>query len=137
MLKKLGFIEFIKAVMDRVENGTEYRCYDAIPKNTPSPFYFAEIVGLRPENTKTMYVDVFTVYVHVIADPQRNDSSIKLYSMIQDLEEAMSKDIDINCEYTLVRQVSSGLQNIQTDETKEKHGVLAYEFHIAYGFKTK
>ena len=137
MLKKLGFVEFIKAVMDRVEEGTEYRCYDAIPKNAPSPFYFAEIVGLRPENTKTMYVDVFTVFIHVIADPQPNNSSVKLYQMIQGLEEAMTKDIDIDCQYTLIKQTSSGLQTIQTDETKEKHGVLGYEFNIAYGFKTK
>lgn len=135
MLKKLGFIDLLEAVIDLVEEGTGQRCYDSIPKNMPSPLYFAEIVGLRPENTKTMYVDAFTVYIHAIAKP--SDSSIEVYEMIQDLEEAMTKEIDLDCEYDLIMQTSEGLQGIQTDETNEKHAILSYEFRICYGFKVK
>ncbi|NBI08244.1 DUF5072 family protein [Senegalia massiliensis] len=137
MLKKLGFVEFIKAVMDRVETGTGLRCYDAIPKNAPSPFYYAEIVGLRKADTKTMFVDVFTVFIHVIAEPQENNSSVAVYKMIQELEEAMTEDIDIDCKYTVISQDSLGLQRIQTDETNEKHAILSYDFKICYGFKIK
>lgn len=137
MLKKLGFVKFIKSVIDRVELGTELKCYDAIPRNAPSPFYYAEIVGLRPANTKTMFVDVFTVFIHAIAEEQENNSSVAVYKMIQDLEEAMTKEIDIGCEFRLIEQNSLGLQNIQTDETNEKHAILSYEFKICYGFKAK
>lgn len=137
MLKKLGFVEFIKAVINKVEEGTGLRCYDAIPKNKPSPFYYAEIVGLRPANTKTMFVDVFTVFIHAIAEEQDNDSSIAIYNMIQDLEEAMTSEIDIDCKYTVISQDSLGLQRIQTDETGEKHAILSYDFKICYGFKVK
>lgn len=135
MLKKLGFVDFMKSVIERIEEGTGLRCYDDIPKNAPSPFYYAEIIGLRPENTKTMYVDVFTVFIHAIAEP--SNSSVGIYKLIQDLEEAMTKEIGIDDIYTVMLQSSQGLQRIQTDETNERHAILAYEFKICYGFKTK
>ncbi|MBV1817339.1 DUF5072 domain-containing protein [Bacteroidales bacterium MSK.15.36] len=135
MLKKLSFIDFYKAIQNKIESKTGLRCYDDIPKDAPSPFYYAEIVGLRPENTKTMYVDVFTVFVHAIAEP--GGSSVGVYKLIQDLEEAMTEKIEIDEEYWILEQTSQGLQQIQTDETNEKHAILAYEFKICYGFKVK
>lgn len=135
MLKKLSFIDLLKAVQQRVEQGTGLRCYDDIPKDAPSPLYYAEIVGLRPENTKTMYVDVFTVFIHAIAEP--GSSSVPVYKLIQGLEEAMTVDIDISDEYWVMNQTNQGLSRIQTDETGEKHAILGYEFKITYGFKTK
>jgi|SRR5699024_1178407 len=135
MLKKLGFIDFYKAIQSKIESKTGLRCYDDIPKDAPSPFYYAEIVGLRPENTKTMYVDVFTIFVHAIAEP--GGSSVGVYKLIQDLEQAMTERIEISDEYWILEQTSQGLQQIQKDETNEKHAVLAYEFKICYGFKVK
>lgn len=135
MLKKLSFIDFYKAIQNKIESKTGLRCYDDIPKDAPSPFYYAEIVGLRPENTKTMYIDVFTVFVHAIAEP--GGSSVGVYKLIQDLEEAMTERIEIGEEYWILEQTSQGLQQIQTDETNEKHAILAYEFKICYGFKVK
>lgn len=135
MLKKLGFTDLIKAVQSRVEAGTRLRCYDDIPKDAPSPLYYAEVVGLRPENTKTMYVDVFTIFIHAIAEP--DNSSIPVYKLIQELEESMTRNIELGGEYWVMEQSSQGLKNLQTDETNEKHAVLAYEFKITYGFKTK
>ncbi|MCR2045488.1 DUF5072 family protein [Anaerosalibacter massiliensis] len=135
MLKKLSFIDFYKAIQEKIESKTGLRCYDDISQDAPSPFYYAEIVGLRPENTKTMYVDVFTVFVHAIAEP--GGSSIGIYKLIQELEEAMTERIDIGEEYWILEQTSQGLQRIQTDETNEKHAILAYEFKICYGFKIK
>lgn len=135
MLKKLSFIDLLKAVQQRVEMGTGLRCYDDIPKDAPSPLYYAEIVGLRPENTKTMYVDVFTVFIHAIAEP--TTSSVPVYKMIQSLEEAMTVDIDIGEEYWVMNQTNQGLSRIQIDETGEKHAIMGYEFKVTYGFKTK
>lgn len=135
MLKKLGYVELFKAVQEVVEENTGLRCYDSIPKNAPSPFYFAEIVNVRPENTKTMFIDVFTVFIHAIAEP--NKSSMDIYRLVQDLEEALTKEIKLCEEHWVLSQTSQGLNGIQTDETGEKHAVLAYEFKVVYGFKIK
>ena len=37
----------------------------------------------------------------------------------------------------MLLQSNAGLQNIQTDETNEKHAIVAYEFTVCYGYKIK
>lgn len=135
MLKKLSFIYLLKAVITAVQNGTGLRCYDYVIKGTKSPFYFAEIVGLKPDNTKTMFIDVFTVYIHAIAE--ESPSSIGVYNMIQALEESFTKDITLPEGFTMFLQSSQGLKRILTDETGEKHAIMAYEFKVCYGLKIK
>lgn len=137
MLRKLGLVDLIQAVQNKVEQNTEgVRCYDSVPKNAPSPFYFVEVVGKRPADTKTMFCEIFTVWIHAIAAPD-NGSSIGIYSMIESLEESMTEDIELPECFNLILQSSTGVQTIKTDETKEKHAVLAYEFKVSYGFKVK
>ena len=60
-----------------------------------------------------------------------------VYNLIQKLEEALTEDISLPEPYQLVMQTNNGIQTIKTDETGEKHAVLAYEFMICYGFKCK
>lgn len=134
-LKKLGFIDLLKAVITVVESGTGKCCYDAVPDNLPSPFYFAEIVGLRPDNTKTMFIDVFTVYIHCIAAP--SDSSVGVFKLIRSLDEALTVDIVLVEPYDLLTQTSLGMVKLITDETNEKHAIMGYEFKVCYGFKVK
>ena len=55
----------------------------------------------------------------------------------QMLEEALTEDITLPDPYQLVLQTNSGINQIMTDETGEKHAVLSFEFMIAYGFKCK
>lgn len=133
--KKLSLTKLISSLQDVIETGTGLRCYDEVPLNAPSPFYYAEIIEIRPENTKTMYVDVYTIMIHAIAEP--SGKSIGVYNLITQLEEAMTKEICIGEPYWVLMQTSQGLANIQQDETNEKHAVLNYEIKISYGFKTK
>ena len=135
MYKQIGLVELIQAIQKEVKDNTGLECYDSVPDNAPSPFYFAEVVGKRPAHTKTMYRDIFTVWIHAAAEP--GDSSVQIYEMIQKLEEALTEDIILPEEYELIMQTNSGIQTIKTDETNEKHAVLAYEFMICYGFKCK
>lgn len=135
MYKQLGLLDLIHAVQEKVERKTELRCYDVVPDNAPSPFYFAEVVGKRPAHTKTMYRDVFTVWIHAIAEP--GESSVRVYELIQLLEEAMTEDIILPDGFELILQTNNGVQRIKTDETNEKHAVLAFEFTVCYGFKCK
>lgn len=135
MYKQLGLVDLIRGIQAKVEEKTGVKCYDAVPRNAPSPFYFAEVIGKRPAHTKTMYRDVYTVWIHAIAQP--GDSSVQIYEMIQQLEEALTEDISLPEGFELILQVSNGVQTIKTDETNEKHAVLSFEFTVCYGFKCK
>ena len=131
----MGLVDLISAIQNKVEERTGIRCYDAVPINKISPFYYAEVVGKRPAHSKTMWRDIFTVWIHAIAEP--GESSVQIYDLIQRLEEALTEDIDLPEEYELIMQTNNGIQTIKTDETKEKHAVLAYEFMVCYGYKCK
>lgn len=133
--KQMGLVDLISAIQNKVEERTGLRCYDAVPVNKPSPFYYAEVVGKRPAHSKTMWRDIFTVWIHAIAEP--GESSVQIYELIQNLEEALTEDIELSEEYELIMQTNNGIQTIKTDETKEKHAVLAYEFMVCYGYKCK
>ena len=133
--KQMGLVDLISAIQKKVEERTGLRCYDAVPINKPSPFYYAEVVGKRPAHSKTMWRDIFTVWIHAIAEP--GESSVQIYELIQNLEEALTEDIDLPEEHQLIMQTNNGIQTIKTDETKEKHAVLAYEFMVCYGYKCK
>ena len=133
--KQMGLVDLISAIQNKVEERTGIRCYDAVPINKISPFYYAEVVGKRPAHSKTMWRDIFTVWIHAIAEP--GESSVQIYDLIQRLEEALTEDIDLPEEYELIMHTNNGIQTIKTDETKEKHAVLAYEFMVCYGYKCK
>lgn len=134
--KQLGLVDLIAAVQSKVKERTGLACYDAIETNTQSPFYYVQVVGKRPAHTKTMWRDIFTVWIHAIAEP--GDSSVQVYELIQKLEEALTEDIVLPEDYELIMQTNNGIQTIKTDEvTNEKHAVLSYEFTVCYGFKCK
>ena len=135
MYKQLGLVDLISAIQKKVQDNTGTTCYDAVPDNAPSPFYFAEGIGKRPAHSKTMWRDIFTVWIHAIAEP--GESSVQIYKLIQDLEEALSEDIELPEGFDLIMQTNNGVQTIKSDETNEKHAVLAYEFMVCYGFKCK
>lgn len=133
--KQLGFVELISALQKKIQDKTGYRCYDAVSLNATSPFYFVEVTGKRPAHSKTMWRDVFTVWIHAVAEP--GNSSVPIYGLIQELEEALTEDIELPEEYELVMQTNNGVQTINKDVTNEKHAVLSYEFMVCYGFKCK
>jgi len=134
MLQKFSFLDLHAALKTHIETNTTYDCYDEVPQNKAAPFYYVECIGSTPTDTKTMFVEDYKVWIHAIAEA--GNSSKDIYDMIQILEEAMTEDITIDG-FTLVLQKSNGTLVIKTDETKEKHAVVGYEFKICYGYKTK
>ena len=133
--QKLGLTDLIAAVQKKVTEKTGLPCYDHVEKNTPSPFYFAEVIRITPANSKTMYRDNITVYIHCIAEP--GESSVQIYKLIEDLQEAMTEEIVLPDPFELIMQTDEGVQTIKTDETKEKHAIVPYTFMVCYGFKCK
>ena len=132
---KLSPVTLIAAVQDKVQKLTALKCYDHVPFNVPSPFYFAEITRILPANTKTMFRDNYTVWIHCIAED--SDSSAGIYNLIAGLQEALSEDITLPEPFELVMQTDGGVQTIKTDETGEKHAVVTFDFMVCYGFKCK
>ena len=119
--KQMGLVDLISAIQKKVEERTGFRCYDTVSRAL-RPFYYAEVVGKRPAHSKTMWRDIFTVWIHAIAEP--GESSVQIYELIQNLEEALTEDIELPEEYELIMQTNNGIQTIKTDETNEKHAVL-------------
>ena len=74
--QKLNVKTLLGAIQSVVENGTGLKCYDAVPLNAPSPFYFMEFSGSLPANTKTMFRDNMTVYIHCIAE--KSESTVQV-----------------------------------------------------------
>ena len=135
MLRRMNITDLMKAVQTQIKANTGLPCYDSIPANAQSPFYFMSYAGSQPADTKTMFVDRHTVDIHIIADP--SPSSVPVFKYIQLLEQAMTEDITIPKEYKLVRQSSGGVRTIQNDGTGEKHAVMSFTFMISYGYKVK
>lgn len=133
--RKLDPVTLISAIQKKVEEKTELRCYDAVPLNAKSPFYFAEVVRILPSNTKTMFRDDYTVWIHCIAE--KNASSVGVYNLINGLQEALTEDIALPDPFELILQTDGGVQTIKTDETGEKHAVLVSNFMVCYGFRCK
>lgn len=133
--QKLNATTLIAAIQSKIKEKTGLKCLDHVPMNETSPFYFAELIKALPNNTKTMYRDIMTVWIHCIAE--KSDSSVPVYQMIENLQEAMTEDISLPDPYQLIMQVDGGVQTIKTDETGEKHAVVPFDFTVCYGFKCK
>lgn len=133
--QKLSPTALLSAVQKKVQSLTGLKCYDMVPVNAESPFYFAELVRIQPVNTKTMYRDNFTVWIHCIA--AESGSSVGVYQLIEQLEEALTEDISLPEPFSLVMQTDNGTQTIKTDESGEKHAVVTFEFMVCYGLKCK
>lgn len=138
--QKLSPITLVAAVQNKIETLTGLRCYDAVPLNAVSPFYFAEVIRIQPANTKTMFRDNYTVWIHCIAAPPQtgeSPSSVGVYSLIEQLQEALTENIALPEPFELIMQTDGGVQTIKTDETDEKHAVVTFDFMVCYGFKCK
>lgn len=125
----------MKAIIQTVEENSDYKCYDVPPKNKKPPFYYAELVQVRPSNSKTMWREIYVVNFHCIAPPIK--TSIPVYDLIDTLEELLTIEVQLPEPYFVVTQTSEGLQTINKDETNEKHAVVQVNFDICYGFKSK
>lgn len=135
MLKKLGLVDLHASLKEQIERLTGLPAYDSVPENAPAPFYFLEIVDKRPEHSKTMWKEVYTVWIHAVA--QKGKGKVAIYSLIESLEDALTEQLALPEGITLISQTEAGMQSLQLDETDEWHAVLAFEIRVSYGFKAK
>lgn len=133
--QKLSPVTLMAAVQKKIETLTGIRCYDHVPLNEKSPLYFAEITQIQPANSKTMFRDIYSVAIHCIAE--ESPSSVGVYNLIENLQSALSEDINLPEPFTLVMQTDNGAQTIKTDESGEKHAIVNFDFMVSYGFMCK
>lgn len=134
--RQLSLTDLIAAIQKQINDNTDLKCLDVVPENTMPPVVYVEVVRVSPVDSKTFYMKEYEVYVHIIADGQR--SSVPVYTIIQDVQEAMTANIELPDYVRLVTQTDAGVQTLYTYQaTNEKHAVLDYVFRIAYGYKAK
>lgn len=137
MLKRLSLLDMHVALKNLIETYTDLRCVDYVKPDEVSPFTYLEFFEKRPDNTKTMFVDKFTVHVHVISKREVNGSSIPHYENIKKIEEAFTKRMTLPEPFEIFRQANEGLVTNYVEETGERHAVIAFSFWVSYGFKVK
>lgn len=137
MYEKLNFVQLVAAIQAKFKQHTQIQAYDVPPQNEPSPFYFVEVVNRRPADSKTMFRDIFTVYVHCIAPETNNKSNVGVYNLINEVDEIMTEDVTLPEPFQLVTQTNNGVNRIFDETTGEKHAVIELQFMVLYGFKCK
>lgn len=136
MLKKLSFLDLVAAVIALLKKNTNIKVYDFVPQNESSPLIYIEAAGKEPNDTKTMFCEVYNVNIHAVSEPYEGNTAI--YKLINEIEEALTEDITLPEGFTLIFQISDGVNSIYDEpETKEKHAVIPVRFKVAYGYKIK
>ena len=133
-LRRLPLDDFVAAVVARVKEGTGVKCVTDANKE-PSPLYSVGAFSIRPDKTKTMWLDVYTIELHAISKPSKTREEI--FKMVTALEEAMSQPISLACPFQVIRQTDNGLNTIKRDETGEWHAVVPFEVVVSYGLIIK
>lgn len=130
MFKKLSLVDLTAAVIQLLKKNTDIKTFDFVPENEPSPFAYVEAAGKENCDTKTMFCDLYKVNIHVISEQINGNTSI--YKLINQIEEALTEDIILPEGFTLVYQLSQGIESIYEETTKEKHAVMPVNFKVAY-----
>ena len=135
MMKKLSFVTLLAAVIQKVEENTGLRCYDAVPKDTAPPYYQAVFAGQLPEPNKTMLKERYQIHIHAVADG--TNGSVAIFDLIQKVDEAMTEHIELPEDYELIMQTPTGAQPPYLDEDGTMRSIIGYDLTIFYGYKMK
>lgn len=137
LLRRFSVTELLAVLMDHISTRTGHPVYDH-PGDQKSPFYAFESITSKPNNTKTMFMDRYEVPIHVISEPIKGEFSIQpTLDLIQELEEAMSEEITLPCQFLLVNQEYGGIEVLKQDPSNEGHGIVNFAFDICYGYNIK
>lgn len=134
MTQKLSFIDLVLSAQNLIEEKTLHRCYDDIPVDAPLPHYHVEVVTQEPVASKTMWKEMYELFVHCFA---KGGSNVPVYDLIRELEEAMTIRLSLPEGYQVLLQSPMGLQHLVEDEDGTKHAVMGYRVTVLYGYKRK
>lgn len=135
MLQQLSITDLMAGVLGVLRHNTKYDVYDTYPTDTHLPFIHAEMVGMEPVPSKTMWKDQIQIYIHGWADGL--ESSQPIFDMADAIREAMTYAVPLPDGFTLLGQQPQGLQRIVRQEDDSNHLIIGYSLTITYGFKYK
>lgn len=133
-MRRLSPVDLVGAVCARVREGTGTDCLTD-PNGRESPFYAAQLVSTRPGKSKMMRLDVFSVLVYCISAPSETQGPV--LGMVAALEEAMERDVELPCPFSLVRQEDTGVQVVKRDPTGEWNAAVGFDLTVSYGLIIK
>ena len=137
MFRRLSPTELLSVLIEHVETRTGLRLYDNAD-GKESPFYSFEGIEREPNDTKTMFMDRFTLSIHCISAPPKGEySSQQVLDMETALEEALTDELSLPEPFQLVNQECQGIDTVKRDPSNEGHAVVTYIFDVSYGFKCK
>lgn len=137
MYRRLSPTELLAVLIEHVETRTGLRLYDNAD-GKKSPFYSFEGIEREPVDTKTMYIDRFTIALHCISAPPKGEySSQPVLDMETALEEALTDDLCLPEPFELINQECRGIDTIKRDPSDEGHAIVTYVFDVCYGFRCK
>ena len=134
VLKRLNPVVLLGAVASLVEDKTGLLCVSTVGEKE-SPYYLVEFANSAPANSRTLYLEDVTLYIHAISEI--SESQMSVLNMVQALEEAMEVMPELPAPYHLVLQDQNGIQQVLRDPSGEWHAVVSYTFRISYGLKIK
>lgn len=133
MIQRLNPTLIRAAVIKRIQDNTDKRCYDKVPTNTPVPFYALPTVLQKPDDSKTMAKDTFEIMIYAFAD---GSSSVNIDNMTTDLYEAFSSYLELDG-YEVTIQQFQGVNQIMEQEDGSDMAVLTLRITVMYGYKIK
>lgn len=133
MYQKLNPTIVRAAVIQRIQETTDKRCYDKVPTDIPVPFYALPVVLQKPEDSKTMSRDTFEIMIHAFADGK---SSVNIDAMTTDLYEAFSTEVVLDG-YEVTLQQFEGVNQILEQADGSDMAVVSLRITVFYGYKMK
>ena len=136
-LRRMSATELLSVLIEHIETHTGLRLYDN-PNGKESPFYSFETIERKPNNSKTMFIDRFTVPIHSISELNCGEySSEPVLEMETALEEALTDDLALPEPFLLIDQECQGIDTIKQDPSGEGHAITTFVFDVCYGFNCK
>lgn len=136
MIQRLSAADFVGRLMEVLENRTGIPCYSS-PDDEPSPLLSVQLLRSHPENTKTMFIDVFDIWIHCISEAAIPYSDAPALELVKKVEGALMLPFNLPPPFTLQNIEYDGLETVKKDETGEGHAVLSFHFSVCYGFDVK
>ncbi|OFO55662.1 DUF5072 family protein [Nosocomiicoccus sp. HMSC059G07] len=135
-MRKLSIVEIQKLIKEVIDAHTNIKFVDGVERDQQAPFCFVEVSNSVPQNSKTMFVTIYNLSIHLVSKTAL--SSIEHGKNIQQIEEALTYRLVLPGTFEAFNQTDTSIMaNYQNPKTGERHAVIGLALSVSYGFKSK